>query len=95
MEMKVERDAGQGAEHRRAGRVLADVGPTKAPIRTMMPMMNAHARPGLPGAPSFPGRRADRQHDHEDDDEHVRHARPVGHRRDVVAALAFREPQAR
>ena len=74
---------------------LRMVGPTKAPISTMTPMMKAQARPGLPGQDRVVGLQVDRQHDHEDDDEHVRHARPVGHRRHVAAALLLASRQAR
>ena len=81
------RDAGQRAEHRGARRERRIVGPTNAPISTMTPMMNAQASPAcqaqryrrLPVAVL----QIDRQHDHEDDDEHVRHARAVRHRRHV------------
>jgi hypothetical protein len=34
----------------------------------------------------------DRQHDQEDDDEHVRHARTIRHRRYIIAPLALGEP---
>ncbi len=34
----------------------------------------------------------DRQHDQEDDDKHVRHARPIRHRRYIVAPVVLGEP---
>ena len=71
------------------GVYLRMVGPTNAPTRMMTPMMKHHARPGLPGADRVVGLQIDRQHDAEDDDEHVRHARPVRHGRHVGAVLAF------
>ena len=50
-----------------------------------------------PGEPEAPGQKRivrfeiDRQHDEEDDDEHVRDARPVRQRRYIVSAFTPRE----
>ena len=63
-------------------------GPTNAPI---MHDDADHERPrqaGLPGLHRILGVQVDRQHDHEDDDEHVRHAGAVRQCRDVGAVLA-------
>ena len=56
-------------------------GPTNAPIRTITPMMKPTRGPASQAWTGSFGGQVDRQHDHEDDDEHVRDARPVGHRR--------------
>ena len=64
----------------------------KAPIRTTTPMKKAHGQPGLPRLHDVAGLDDDRQHDHEGHEEVVRHARPVRHRRDVVASLLLGEP---
>ena len=53
------------------------VGPTKAPIKMMQPMMKAQARPAVQACDGVLGGQVRRQHDHQRHDEHVRHARPV------------------
>ena len=67
------------------------VGPTKTPASTMTPMMKAQASPACQASTRVLRLQVHRQHDHEHDDEHVRHARAVRHRRDVGAALPLRE----
>ena len=83
------------------GVYLRMVGPMKAPIRTITPMMKAQARPACQAriaagpSPIASILEVDRQHDDEDDDEHVRHARAVRHRRHVAPPLLLREPARR
>ena len=86
-----DRDAGERAEHRRARRQRAHRGPTKAPSSTMTPMMKHQASPAMPGEHRVLGLQVHRQHDQEHDDEHVRHAGAVRHRRDVAAAFGLAE----
>ena len=69
------------------GVYLRRVGPTKAPIRMMMPMMKAQASPACQARIGSMRLQIGRQHHQEDDDEHVRHAGAVRQRRHVAAAL--------
>ena len=73
---------------------LRIVGPTNAPMRTITPMMNAHARPACHAAiGSFVARKIGSITTN--DDEHVRHARPEGERGHVAAALLAGQSRAR
>ena len=87
-----DRDARERAEHRRLRRVLADVRPDERPDQHDDPDDERPRQAGRPGRQRVVRPQVDRQHDHEDDDEHVRHRRPVGHRRDVRSSLAGGEP---
>ena len=73
------------------GVYLRMVGPTNTPSSTITPMMNAQASPACQARIGSLVLQVDRQHDQEDDDEHVRHARAVGHRGDVAAPLGLGE----
>ena len=73
------------------GVIARIAGPTKAPIRTMTPMMKHHASPACHARTGILGLEVHRQHDQEHDDEHVRHAGAVRHRGDVAAAFLLAE----
>ena len=87
-----DRDAGQGAQHRRARGELADVGADESADDDDDADHERPGQTGLPGLDRVLGGQVDRQHDDEDHDEHVRHARAVRQRGDVGAVLAARQP---
>ena len=68
------------------GVILRMTGATKPPIISTKLWMNTQVRPASQPLIGSPVLQRDRQHDHEDDDEHVRHADARGQRADVVAA---------
>ena len=92
IEMKVSEMPASVPSIAAAGVYWRIVGPMKAPMSTMTPMMNAQASPACQAAIGPVGVRR-RQHDQEHHDEHVRHARAIRHRRHVIAALTLREPE--
>ena len=61
-------------------------------MSTMTPMMNAQASPSCQAMDRILGLQIDGKHDDEDDDEHVRHAGAVRHRRHVAAVLGLGQP---
>ena len=87
-----DRDAGEGAEHRGARRVFAHGRSDERAQQHDGADHQAPDQPRSPGQQRVMRLQVDRQHDQKDDDEHVRHARPIGHRRHRVAPLAFGEP---
>ncbi|WP_234443281.1 hypothetical protein [Streptomyces cellulosae] len=80
-------DAGEGAEQGGSGRVPAYVRADEGPDEDDDPDDEGPGDTGLPRQQRILGLEVDRQHDDEHDDEHVRHARPVGHRGDVLPPL--------
>ena len=87
-----DRDAGEGPEHRRARRVFAHGRSDKGAQQDDDADDEAPDEAHLPGKQWVVRLQIDWQHDQEDDDEHVRHARPVGHRRHIRPAGAFGQP---
>ena len=85
-----DRDPGQRPEHRRAGGEPPDRRADEGSDE------DDHADDERPGQASHPGlergptAQDDRQHDHEGDEEVVWNARPVRHRRDVLATRLLR-----
>ena len=68
------------------------IGAMKPPIISTKLWMNTQVKPGLPALDRIAGLERDRQHDHERDDEHVRHADARGQRAHVTASGALRQP---
>ena len=87
-----DRDAGERAEQRRARRDPADVGRDEAADHQDEALEEHPDQAGLPALDRIAGLQRDRQHDHEGDDEHVRHADARRQRADVVAAGLLRQP---
>ncbi|WP_344937217.1 hypothetical protein [Actinoplanes nipponensis] len=85
-------DAGQGAQQGGAGRVPADVRADEGSDQHDHPDDERPRDAGRPRLDRVLGAQVDRQHDDEDDDEHVRHAGAVRHRGDVGAVLLHGEP---
>jgi hypothetical protein len=81
-----DRDAGQRAQQRRARGDLADIGRDEAAQHQDEALEEDPDEAGLPALDRIAGHRRDRQHDHEGDDEHMRHADARGQRADIVAA---------
>ena len=92
IEMKVIETPASVPSSAARGVILRMIGPTKPPIISTKLWMNTQVSPAsqpLIGSPVFSG---DRQHDHEGDDEHVRHADARGQRADIGAPGLLREP---
>jgi hypothetical protein len=85
-------DAGQGAEERGARRDPPDHGGDETADHQDEALDEDPGEPRLPGLQRIAGGELDRQHDHEDHDEHVRHADAGGQRADVVAPGRPGEP---
>ena len=73
------------------GVILRITGATKPPTIRMKLWKNTQTSPASQPLIGSPVAERDRQHDHEGDDEHVRHADAGGQRADVVAARLLRE----
>ena len=84
-------DAGERAEQGRARRDLADIGRDEAADHQDEALEEHPDETGRPALERVAGLQRDRQHDHEGDDEHVRHADARRQRADVVAA-SFQSP---
>jgi hypothetical protein len=86
-----DRDAGQGAEHRRARGECAQLRADECAEQDDDADDEAPREPADPRDHRVLCLEVDREHHQEDDDEHVRHARPVRHRGDVAAAFLLAE----
>jgi len=86
------RNPGEGAEHRGTGRIFPHRRSDESAEQHDDADDEAPNEAGLPGQHRVLRLQIDRQHNQEDDDEHVRHARPVGHCRHIAAPLAFGQP---
>ena len=85
-------NAGKRAEQRRARRDLPDVGRDEAADHQDKALEEHPDQAGGPALDGIAGLDRDRQHDHEGDDEHVRHADARRQRADIVAAGLLRQP---
>ncbi len=88
---EAERDPSQGAEQGGARGDLADERSDEGADQDDDPDDEGPGQAGGPRPQRITGGQVDRQHDHEDHDEHVRHAGPVRHRGHVGPSLASGE----
>jgi hypothetical protein len=85
------RYAGQGAEQGRPGRDFSNIGRDESPDHQNKTLEEHPDQASRPALDRIAGLDSDRQHDHEGDDEHVRHADAGRKRTDVGAAGPLRE----
>ncbi len=92
IEMKVTETPASVPSSAARGVILRMNGAMKPPIIRIKLWKNTQTRPADQPFERIAGLDRDRQHDHEGDDEHVRHADARGQRADVVAAGLLRQP---